>query len=85
MSTIETTGKTIEDAVRSGLVRLGRMKDEVDIEVLEEPKSGFFGFGPFIRHGSFAFSGDILILASIVFVCLFVFPNLVFVFLNEDL
>ena len=37
MSTIETTGKTIEDAVRSGLVRLGRMKDEVDIEVLEEP------------------------------------------------
>lgn len=37
--------KTIEDAVRSGLVRLGRMKDEVDIEVLEEPKSGFFGFG----------------------------------------
>lgn len=45
MSIIETTGKTIEDAVRSGLVRLGRMKDEVDIEVLEEPKSGFFGFG----------------------------------------
>lgn len=45
MSTIETIGKTIEDAVRSGLVRLGRMKDEVDIEVLEEPKSGFFGFG----------------------------------------
>lgn len=45
MSAIETTGKTIEDAVRSGLVRLGRMKDEVDIEVLEEPKSGFFGFG----------------------------------------
>ena len=45
MSTIETTGKTIEDAVRSGLVRLGRMKEEVDIEVLEEPKSGFFGLG----------------------------------------
>lgn len=33
--------KTIEDAVRSGLVRLGRMKDEVDIEVLEEPKAAF--------------------------------------------
>lgn len=45
MSTIEATGKTIEDAVRSGLVRLGRMKEEVDIEILEEPKSGFFGFG----------------------------------------
>ena len=45
MSTIEATGKTIEDAVRSGLVRLGSMKEEVDIEILEEPKSGFFGFG----------------------------------------
>ena len=45
MSTIEATGKTIEDAVRSGLVRLGRMKEEVDIEILEEPKRGFFGFG----------------------------------------
>ena len=31
--------------MRSGLVRLGRMKEEVDIEILEEPKSGFFGFG----------------------------------------
>lgn len=45
MSTIETTGKTIEDAVRSGLVRLGRTKEEVTIEVLEEPKTGFLGFG----------------------------------------
>ena len=39
------TPSEIEDAVRSGLVRLGRMKEEVDIEILEEPKSGFFGFG----------------------------------------
>lgn len=45
MSTIETTGKTIEDAVRSGLVRLGRTQEEVTIEVLEEPKTGFLGFG----------------------------------------
>lgn len=45
MRTIEATGKTIEDAVRSGLVRLGLMEDEVDIEVLVEPKSGFLGFG----------------------------------------
>lgn len=44
MSSIEVTGKTIEDAVRSGLVRLGKIKEEVDIEVLAEPKSGFFGF-----------------------------------------
>lgn len=45
MRTIEATGKTIEDAVRSGLVRLGLMEDEVTIEVLAEPKSGFLGFG----------------------------------------
>ena len=41
MRTIEATGKTIEDAVRSGLVRLGLMEEEVTIEVLAEPKSGF--------------------------------------------
>ncbi len=45
MKTMEATGKTIEDAVRSGLVRLGMMENEVEIEVLEEPKSGFLGFG----------------------------------------
>ncbi len=45
MSSIEVTGKTIEDAVRSGLVRLGKIKEEVDVEVLAEPKSGFLGFG----------------------------------------
>lgn len=45
MRTIEATGKTIEDAVRSGLVRLGLMEEEVMIEVLAEPKSGFLGFG----------------------------------------
>lgn len=45
MSSIEATGKTIEDAIRSGLVRLGRTQEEVNVEVLEEPKSGFLGFG----------------------------------------
>ena len=45
MRTIEATGKTIDDAVRSGLVHLGMLRDEVDVEILEEPKSGFLGFG----------------------------------------
>lgn len=45
MNSIEVTGKTIEDAIRSGLVRLGKIKEEVNIEVLAEPKSGFLGFG----------------------------------------
>lgn len=45
MSSIEVTGKTIEDAIRSGLARLGKLRNEVDVEVLAEPKSGFLGFG----------------------------------------
>lgn len=45
MSSIESTGKTIEDAIRSGLVQLGKIRDEVDVEVLAEPKNGFLGFG----------------------------------------
>lgn len=45
MNGIEVTGKTIEDAIRSGLAKLGKLRDEVDVEVLAEPKSGFLGFG----------------------------------------
>jgi len=45
MTSIEITGKTIEDAIRSGLARLGLLRNEVDVEVLAEPKSGFLGFG----------------------------------------
>lgn len=41
MRSVEGTGKTIDDAIRSGLVHLGLIQDEVDIEILEEPKSGF--------------------------------------------
>lgn len=35
--------KTIEEAVEKGLRDLGLTRDEVDIVVLEEPKSGFLG------------------------------------------
>lgn len=45
MNHVEATGKTIEDAVRSGLVQLGLTRDEVTVEVLSEPKSGFLGIG----------------------------------------
>lgn len=45
MRSVEGTGKTIADAVRSCLVKLGLIEDEVTVEVLEEPKSGFLGFG----------------------------------------
>lgn len=45
MNHVEATGKTIEDAVRSGLVQLGLTRDEVTVKVLSEPKSGFLGIG----------------------------------------
>jgi spoIIIJ-associated protein len=43
MEWVETTGKTIEEATEQALDRLGVDVDEVDIEVLEEPKNGLFG------------------------------------------
>lgn len=45
MISVEATGKTIDDAIRSGLIQLGLTRDEVDVEVIAEPKSGFLGFG----------------------------------------
>lgn len=40
---IEIQGKTVEDAVNEALLRLGARRDEVDVTVLDEPKSGFLG------------------------------------------
>nr|WP_290669342.1 RNA-binding cell elongation regulator Jag/EloR [Ardenticatena sp.] len=42
---VEASGKTIEQAIENALQRLGKSRDEVDIEVLREPRSGFLGFG----------------------------------------
>jgi predicted RNA-binding protein Jag len=41
---IEIQGKTVEAAVSEALLQLGARRDEVEIKVLEEPKSGFMGF-----------------------------------------
>lgn len=43
MKVIERTGKTVDDAVGLALQDLGASRDEVDIEVLEEPSKGIFG------------------------------------------
>ncbi|MCI1820799.1 MAG: protein jag [Megasphaera sp.] len=45
MSSIESTGKTIKDAVQKGLFQLGKKEDEVMIEVVTEPSHGFLGIG----------------------------------------
>lgn len=45
MEWIETTGKTVNDALDLALDRLGIHKDEIEYEVLEEGKKGVFGIG----------------------------------------
>ena len=42
---IETTGKTVEDALKAALDELGVAAENVDYEILENPSKGFFGFG----------------------------------------
>ena len=42
---IETTGKTEEEAIEKGLVQLGKTRDEVSVEIVERAKSGFLGLG----------------------------------------
>lgn len=42
---IEATGKTIDLAIQAGLEKLQMDRDSVSVEVLEQPKSGFFGIG----------------------------------------
>lgn len=45
MNSIETTGKTIEEAVALALTQLGVEADRVEYEVIEAPSKGFLGFG----------------------------------------
>ncbi len=43
--TIVTTGKTIDLAIEAALTQLGLDRDSVSIQVLQQPKAGFLGFG----------------------------------------
>ena len=42
MEWVETTGQTVADALDAALDELGVHEDDVEVEVLEEPKAGFF-------------------------------------------
>lgn len=42
---VEATGKTIEQAIAAALEQLELDRDQVSVEVLENPKSGFLGIG----------------------------------------
>jgi len=43
MQWIETTGKTVQDAVESALFQLGIRRDELEYTVISEPKRGILG------------------------------------------
>jgi spoIIIJ-associated protein len=43
MEWVETTGRTVADALDAALDELGVHEDDVEVEVLEEPRSGFLG------------------------------------------
>ena len=43
MRVVETSGKTVEEAVNKALAELSLSRDRVEIEVLVEPSSGLFG------------------------------------------
>lgn len=45
METVETSGRTVEDAVARALAQLGRRRDQVDVEVVHEGSRGFLGIG----------------------------------------
>src|SRR6478672_1232882 len=43
MEWVQTTGRTVDEAVDAALDELGVHAEDVEIEVLEEPKTGFLG------------------------------------------
>ena len=45
MKYLEAKGDSIDAAVESALQELGMTRDDVSVEVLQQPKSGFLGFG----------------------------------------
>ncbi len=45
MESVEASGKSIEDAILQALARLGRNRNEVDIQILQQPSRGNRGMG----------------------------------------
>lgn len=43
MNSIETSARTVEEAIKMALKELNLSEDEVNVEVLEEPSKGFLG------------------------------------------
>ncbi len=45
MDQIQASGPSVEEALEVALVRLGVSEQEVEVEVVQEPRSGFLGMG----------------------------------------
>jgi spoIIIJ-associated protein len=43
MEWVETTGKTVDEAMDRALAHLGVHRDDAEVQVMEEPKAGLFG------------------------------------------
>src|SRR4051795_187976 len=43
MEWVQTTGRTVDEAVDAALDELGVHAEDVEVEVLEEPRAGFLG------------------------------------------
>lgn len=43
MTSVEKTGKTVEEAIEMALAELGVVRDRIDYEVVEAPSKGLFG------------------------------------------
>ncbi|MFV8826183.1 RNA-binding cell elongation regulator Jag/EloR [Alkalihalobacterium sp. APHAB7] len=43
MKKVTASGKTIEEAIEKALVELNTTREEVEVQVVEEPQKGFFG------------------------------------------
>lgn len=44
MKSVETTGKTVEEAILVAVAELGTRREKLDIEVIEQPEKSLFGF-----------------------------------------
>ncbi|MGC8843699.1 MAG: Jag N-terminal domain-containing protein, partial [bacterium] len=42
MRSVETTGKTVEEAIEKALEELGAKREEVEVEILQHPRWGGF-------------------------------------------
>ena len=49
-TSVETTGKTVDDAVQQALRRLNRSRNQVEVRVLSEGRPGVFGIGASEAH-----------------------------------